>query len=383
MNHYAAHLTARWRFSCIALNRNVPCVPTGPVEVPPSGPVAAFAFATTPGTELRPSFVAIGLMRTLLLLGLATQGLSLQLPARPRLRKPLARPASEAYQLLSYRAFGLFVPLWIAFSTENAEALTATPSPGADELQISSAQWRAREKDRAEAAKAKMYEERSAADATRAREREARRAAVEARRLEAGREASGAAAARMLEKATVVQARAAAMEEAAAAAQERATAAKARAIAARSMSAEELVSASAAEKVMSTDELAAAAALQAEQAAVDAEVSTLICALLPCNPAIEGGNFGLQPHVSGGGLGRAREGGGGAIARGAGGAGGALRRGGSRDAAARARCDRARRAADCGPGMRQVASCWRRRAPPRLLGLRGLGLRGLGLRGLV
>ena len=166
---------------------------TGPVEVPPSGPVAAFAFATTPGTELRPSFVAIGLMRTLLLLGLATQGLSLQLPARPRLRKPQARPASEAYQLLSYRAFGLFVPLWIAFSTENAEALTATPSPGADELQISSAQWRAREKDRAEAAKAKMYEERSAADATRAREREARRAAVEARRLEAGREASGAA----------------------------------------------------------------------------------------------------------------------------------------------------------------------------------------------
>ena len=162
----------------------------------------------------------------------------------------------------------------IAFSTENAEALTATPSPGADELQT--AQWRALEKDKAEAAKAKMYEERGAADATRAREREARRAAMEARRLEAKREASDVAAARVLEEATVVQARKAAMQEAAAKAQERATAAKARAIAARSMSAEELVSASAAEKVMSTDELAAAAALQAEQAAVDAEVAASV-----------------------------------------------------------------------------------------------------------
>ena len=245
----------------------------------PGSPVAAFggchhhaALARAPRRAAL--VVAIRLMRTLLLLALATQGLSLQLPARPRLRKPQARPASEAYQLPSYRAFGVLAATVIAFSTENAEALTATPSPGADALQT--AQWRALEKDKAEAAKAKMYEERGAADATRAREREARRAAMEARRLEAKREASAVAAARTLEEATVVQARTAAMQEAAAAAQERATAAKARAIAARSMSAEELVSASAAEKVMSTDELAAAAALQAEQAAVDAEVAASV-----------------------------------------------------------------------------------------------------------
>jgi len=242
--------------------------------------------------------------RTLLLLLLATQGLSLQLPARPHLRKPgsqAAPVASEAYQSLPYRAFGLIVPLWIVLSTENAEALTTTPRSGAEEIQISlssrletSAQWRAGEKDKAETANAQMYEERSAVDATRAREREARRAVVEAKRLEAGGEASEAAAARMLEKATVEQARAAAMQEAAAAAQERATAAKARAIAARSMSAEDLVTASAAEKVMSADELAAAAALKAEQVAVDAEVTTtLVYALLPCNPTMGR----LQPCV--------------------------------------------------------------------------------------
>ena len=98
--------------------------------------------------------------------------------------------------------FGVLAATVIAFSTENAEALTATPSPGADELQT--AQWRALEKDKAEAAKAKMYEERGAADATRAREREARRAAMEARRLEAKREASDVAAARVLEEATAV-----------------------------------------------------------------------------------------------------------------------------------------------------------------------------------
>lgn len=228
-------------------------------------------------------------MRTLALLLLATQGLSLQLPARPHLRKSGSQAApvvSEAYQLLPYRAFGLIMPLWIVLSTENAEALTTTPRPGAEEIQMSlssrletSAKWRAGEKDKAETANAQMYEERSAADATRAREREARRAVVEARRLEADRR-------QFLVLRPDEQARAAAMQEAAAAAQERATAAKARAIAARSMSAEDLVTASAAEKVMSTEELAAAAALKAEQAAVDAEVSTtLVHALLPCNPA--------------------------------------------------------------------------------------------------
>ena len=302
-------------------------------------------------------------MRTLVLLALATQGLSLQLPARPHLRKS----APAASETLPYRAFGLIMPLWIVLSTENAEALVTTPRPGAEEIQISlssrletSAQWRVGEKDKAETANAQMYEERSAAEATRAREREARRAVVEAKRLEAGGEASEAAAARMLEKATVEQARAAAMQEAAAAAQERATAAKARAIAARSMSAEDLVTASAAEKVMSTDELAAAVALKAEQVAVDAEVTTtLVHALLPCNPNLEGCNLvhsRLQPCVSGGGLGHACEGGGVSFARGAGGAPGALRQGRPRDAAACARRDRACRAADCGRGMREVAS---------------------------
>ena len=253
---------------------------------------------------------------------LSTQGLSLQLAALPHLRKSSAavrtttpaasktyEPAKRVTQLLPYQAFGLIVPLWIMLSTQNAEAITATPRPGADETQISlssrletSAQWRVGEKDKAEAANAQMYKERRAADTSRAREREARRALVESRRLEAGGEASEVAAARMLEKATVEQARAAAMQEAAVAAQERATAAKARTTAARSMSAKGLVATSVAEKVMSPDELAAAAALKAEQVAMDAEVTTtLVHALPPCSPERQGCNPvypRLQPCVS-------------------------------------------------------------------------------------